>query len=58
MDKKGESLEVTEDLAVVKALLGPRGFAEAGDTEASGVPTRPRGHVGPGFGDRPIVGRG
>ena len=58
LDEDGGSLEVTEDLAVVKAPLGPRGLAEGGGRGASGVPTGPRGHVGPRFGVGPMRGRG
>ena len=58
LDEDGGSLEVIEDLAVVKAPLGPRGSAEGGGGMASGVPTGPRGHVGPGFGMGPMMGRG
>ena len=58
LDEDGGSLEVTEDLAVVQAPLGPRGSRERGGRVASGVLTGPRGHVGPGFGVGPIVGRG
>ena len=43
---------------VVKAPLCPRGSAEVGVRVTSGVPTGPRGHVGPRFGDRRIGGRG
>jgi len=58
LDEDGGSLEVAEDLAVVKAPLGPRGSAEGRGGVASGVPTGPRGHVGPRFGVGPVVGRG
>jgi len=58
LDEDGGSLEVTEDWAVMKAPLGPRGSAERGGRVASGVPTGPRGHVGPGFGMGPMGGRG
>ena len=56
LDEDGGSLEVTEDLAVVKAPLGPRGSMERGGRVASGVLTGPRGHVGPRFGVGPIRG--
>jgi len=58
LDEDGGSLEVTEDLAVVKAPLGPRGSMERSGVGASGVPAGPRGHVGPGFGVGPMMGRG
>jgi len=56
LDEGGGSLEVVEDLAVVKALLGPRGRREGDGRVASGVPTGPRVHVGPRFGMGPISG--
>jgi len=58
VDGDGGSLEVTEDLAVVKALLGPRGSVERDGRVASGVPNGPRGPVGPRFGVGPMIGRG
>jgi len=45
---------VTEDLAVVQAPLGPRGSMESDCRVVFGVPTGPRGHVGPWFGMGPI----
>jgi len=56
LDEEGGSLEVVEDLAVVRAPLGPRGRQEGDGSVASGVPTGPRGHVGPRFGMGPISG--
>jgi len=58
LDEEGGSLEVVGDLAVVKALLGPRGRPEGDRRVASGVLTRPRGHVGPGFSVGPMMARG
>jgi len=56
LDESGGSLKVVEDLPVVKVPLGRRGRSEGEGRVASGVPTRPRGHVGPGFGMGPIRG--
>jgi len=58
LDEDGGSLEVTEDLTVVKAPLGPRGSGERSGRVASGVPTGPREHVGPRFGIGSMMGRG
>ena len=57
LDEEGGSLEGIEDLAVVVAALGPRGSMERNGRVASGVPTGPRGHDGPRFGDSPMMGR-
>jgi len=57
-NEDSRSLKVTEDLAVVKVLLSPRGSVETDCRVASRVPTRPREHVGPGFSRGPIRERG
>jgi len=58
LDVDGGSLEVVEDLAVVKAPLGPRGSVERGGRVANFVPTGPRGQLGGGFGVGRMVGVG
>jgi len=58
LDEEGGSLKVNENLAVVKAPLGPRGSVEREGKVASEVPTRSRGHVGPTFGMGPSRGEG